>query len=120
MDDLKNIRISVEADEVIDKLKEIYYFPTTVSAIQFGMAYALRNYGDKIDYLALEKEYPSNGTNLNVGSVDDGFLKDIILAIFPNCETPYRVVRAAAIYGLMEIDDKLQKSPQTPLVEFMK
>lgn len=109
MEDYKNIRISLDADVIVETIQEKYCFPTKVSVMRFALAYALREFKNKIDFEMLDNVYDKNGTNLNTGTIDDQDLifKTLILTLFPGCETPYKYARVAIIYGLIKIKEKM-------------
>lgn len=121
MEDYKNIRISIDADSIIDEIQEKYCFPTKVSVMRFSLAFALRDYKDEIDYDSLDNIYEKNGTNLNTGTFDDQNLifKTLITTLFPDCDTPYKYARVAIIYGLYKIKEKMDANPSFTLTEIM-
>ena len=121
MEDYKNIRISLDADVIVDVIINKYCFPTRVSAMRFALAYALRDYSKEIDFESLDNVYEKNGTNLNTGTIDDQNLifKTLILTLFPDCETPYKYARVAIIYGLNKIKEKMNSNPSFSLTDIM-
>ncbi len=107
MDDLVNIRIPLEADEITAKLKDKYFFSTNTAVYRFSLAYAMHDCMEelKAKYEELDNQYPSDGTNLNVGTIDfgDSIIKNVVSILVPECSTPYRFIRVAIIMGLYKI-----------------
>ena len=121
MEDYKNIRISLDADVIVDEMIDRFCFPTRVSAMRFALAFALRDYRTEIDYEKLDTAYEKNGTNLNTGTIDDQNLifRTLILTLFPDCETPYKFARVAIIYGLYKIKDLMSSNPTFTITDLM-
>ena len=121
MGDLVNIRISSEADKIAVLLKEKYYFSTNTTVYRFAMAYAMKNYKEELmsNYEHLDIVYPSDGTNLNVGTVDtsEHMLKQLVQIIAPNCITPYRFIRVAIIMGLYKIKEMIDSGEHIDVVQ---
>lgn len=120
-EDLKNIRVSIEAERIADMMRTRFCFDSKTSAMRFAMAYALRDYQDNIDFEKLDSKYPSDGTNLNIGTVDtsDNIVQKIIKLLYPNCETPYRYARVAIIFGLEKIAEKMKDNPTFNIADIM-
>ena len=121
MEDYKNIRISLDADVIVDEIIQKFCFPTRVSVMRFAFAYALRDYKNEIDFEGLDNVYEKNGTNLNTGTFDDQnmIIRSLIITLFPNCETPYKYARVAIIYGLNRIKEKMTANPSFSLTDIM-
>ena len=121
MEDYKNIRISSDADVIIDEIIRKYHFPTRVSVMRFSLAFALRDYKDEIQFDFLDNHYEKNGTNLNTGTVDDQSLifKVLITTLFPSCETPYKYARVAIIYGLYKIKERMDAFPSFSITDLI-
>lgn len=121
MEDYKNIRISVDADLIIDDIQKRFCLSTKVSVMRFALAYALRDFRDEIDFDTLDNQYEKNGTNQNTGTIDDPNLifKTLITTLFPECETPYKYARVGIIYGLTKIKEKMDENPSFSLVDLM-
>lgn len=121
MEDYKNIRISLDADVIVDDLIHKYCFPTRVSVMRFALSYALRDYRNEINFESLDSVYEKNGTNLNTGTFDDQNLifKALITTLFPACETPYKYARVAIIYGLNKLKEKMDANPSFALTDIM-
>lgn len=121
MGDLVNIRISSDADKVAELLKKRYYFSTNTAVYRFAMAYAIRDFKDELvsNYEQLDNSYPSDGTNLNVGTVDNNqnLLKQLIPILVPECSTPYRFVRVAIILGLYKIKQMIDEDNNVDIIQ---
>lgn len=121
MEDLKNLRISQEADSIVDELKEKYHFNQTTRLLRLAAAYALRNYKDGINFQQLDYEYPKDGTNLNVGTFDEnGAFKKVILVLYPYCDTPYKYARVATIFGLKKMKEILDSNSELTIFDLIK
>ena len=121
MEDYKNIRISLDADVIVDELIQTFCFPTRVSVMRFALAYALRDFKNEIDFEGLDNVYEKNGTNLNTGTFDDQnmIIRTLIITLFPGCETPYKYARTAIIWGLYKIKEKMDENPTFSLTDIM-
>ena len=121
MEDYKNIRISLDADVIVDEVIQKFCFPTRVSAMRFALSYALRDFRKEIDFESLDNIYEKNGTNLNTGTIDDQDLifKTLITTLFPDCETPYKYARVAIVYGLFKIKEKMDSNSSFSLTDIM-
>lgn len=121
MGDLVNIRISSDADRVAEFLKDKYHFSTNTAVYRFAMAYAIRDFKDELisQYEYLDNLYPSDGTNLNVGTVDNdqNLLKQLIPILVPKCSTPYRFVRVAIILGLYKIKQMIDEDNNVDIIQ---
>lgn len=121
MSDLINIRMSAEASSNFGLMCEKFQFKTETSALKFAIMYALKNFKDSIDYELLEKTYPNDGTNLNVGSIDDdGTIKRLIPILYPGCDTPYRYARVAGIFGSIQIRKLMDANASILLSDLMQ
>ncbi|MCD8291969.1 MAG: hypothetical protein LUC91_10785 [Prevotella sp.] len=114
MDDLVNIRIPLEADKITAKLKDKYFFSTNAAVERFALAYAMRNCMNELKarYEELDSQYPSDGTNLNVGTIDfgDSIIKNVVSILVPECSTPYRFIRVAIILGIYKIQELMNNN----------
>lgn len=112
MEDLRNIRITAKADSIIEELQSKFLFKTAQAAERFALVFALKNYRDKIDFETLDATYKSDGTNQNTATIDtqNNLFQNLFRIIYPKCETPYRYIRVAIIFGLYKIDE-LMKEP---------
>ena len=112
MEDLRNIRITAKADSIIEELQSRFLFKTAQAAERFALVYALKNYRDKIDFESLDATYKSDGTNQNTATIDtsNNLFQKLICIIYPKCETPYRYIRVAIIFGLYKIDELMKES----------
>lgn len=121
MGDLVNIRISSDADKIATSLKDRYHFSTNTAVYRFAMAYAMRDFKDELisKYEQLDSWYPSDGTNLNVGTVDNSkfLLSQLIVGLVPNCITPYRFIRVAIIFGLYKIKELMDDSDEVDIIQ---
>lgn len=121
MEDLKNLRISQEADNIVEELKEKYYFNQTTRLLRLAAAFALRNYKDLINFQQLDYEYPKDGTNLNIGTFDENeIFKKVILIQYPYCDTPYKFARVATIFGLKKIKEKLDANSELTIFDLIR
>mgnify|MGYP003391329610 CR=1 FL=1 len=119
-DDLKNIRLAANASSVADSILESGIFEDKIAVAKFALAYAIKNFFNEIDPEYLDHIYDSNGSNYNIGSIDeDQFLSQMILAIYPQTTTPYRYVRVLMDFGLDKLGDKLREGTLYPISKIM-
>ena len=119
----KTIAISTRATEIVESLIDRGYFKDGLSAMKFGMAYALKKHRNELSdqYLKeLISTYDSKGSSYNTGTVDpDKCIERIIVAFYPECDSPYAYARALICFGLNKIDDQLQSGRITHISELM-
>ncbi len=70
-DDLKNVRLSRHATEIADRICESEFFEDRISVSKFALAYAIKNHFSEINPEDLDSMYDSEGSNYNIGSIDD-------------------------------------------------
>ena len=119
-EDLKNVRLSQSATEIADKIMESELFDDKISVAKFALAYTVKYHIDGLDPDLLDATYDSNGSNYNIGSIDeDKFLSGLIQAIYPNTTTPYRYIRVLMIYGLERLGELLAEGRLYPLNQWL-
>ena len=119
-DDLKNVRLSKHATEIADRIFDSGFFEDRISVSKFALAYAVRNHYSEIDPELLDSKYDSDGSNYNIGSIDDDkFLSNLIVSLYPSTTSPYRYVRALMIFGLEKLGELLDKGQLYPLNSLM-
>jgi hypothetical protein len=118
-EDKVNIGLSVDASKVADTLEETNYFEDRLAIAKFALAYAIRNGLDKnvADFKVGEasgtqwniadfKVGEAGGTKWNIGSVDsDQYLRTLMMSLYPESETPYRVIEVLMNNGLLAIGE---------------
>ncbi|MCF8118359.1 MAG: hypothetical protein K9K33_18310 [Desulfarculaceae bacterium] len=102
--DKKTIGLTPENRNVAEALVEMRYFRDQIDAAKFAMSIAIHR-----------GEQPSGiegaETIWNVGSFDsEGKLKNLIINIFPNIDTPYRTIEYFANVGFQIIAPQLQSN----------
>lgn len=101
-DDKINIGLSQEANQVADKLEQTGFFEDRLTIAKFALAYAIKNGLDR-DYQSI-KIGDTSGTKWNIGSVDsDHYLRDLLISLYPDVTTPYRLVEILMNVGLIGI-----------------
>lgn len=118
-EDLINIRLSLYANEVAEKLVATGYFDYTSTAAKFALAYALKNHFDEIDPRSYEIS-DTGGSNYNVGSFDsDNQLALLIKSLYPETVTPYLYARALMIFGLSKLGDRIDREGLQSISAFL-
>ncbi len=119
-EDLKNVRLSRHASEIADSICESGLFEDRISVSKFALAYAIKNYFSEIDPEALDSLYDSEGSNYNIGSIDDDkFLSHLITSLYPETTTPYRYARVLMIFGLEKLGDLMSAGQLYPISNLM-
>lgn len=119
-DDLKNVRLSGHATEIADRICESGLFEDRISVSKFALAYAIKNHFSEIDPEILDSTYDSEGSNYNIGSIDeDKFLSQLIVSLYPGTTTPYRYARAIMIFGLEKLGVLLDAGQLYPINSIM-
>ena len=108
-EDLVNIRLSLHANDIADKLVATGYFDYAATAAKFALAYALKNHFNEIDpasYVVPD----TGGSNYNVGSFDsNGQLATLLKALYPQTTTPYLYARALMVFGLIKLGERIEQ-----------
>ena len=115
-----NIVLAKHASDIANQMKESGIFPDALVAAKFGMAYAIKYYWDQIgtskDIQRLDNVYDAQGNHYNIGSIDpDQYIAQIMEALYPDCETPYRFARVLMCYGLNQLGDLLEDGRLFPI-----
>lgn len=117
-EDKVNIGLSIETSKIADKLEETGYFDDKLTIAKFALAYAIKN--DLDDNLSDYKIGDAGGTKWNIGSVDnDQYLRDLIVSLYPESETPYRFIEALMNKGLISIGDIITNEGLNKISKFM-
>ena len=119
-EDLKNVRLSLKATEITNRILESELFEDRITISKFALAYAIKNHFDEIDPEELDGKYDSGGSNYNIGTIDeDKFISQLIQSIYPNVNTPYRFARVLMIYGLEKLGELLDSGSLYPINALM-
>lgn len=120
MEDVTNLALTSNATATATFMKDAGYFDDVLTAAKFGMAYAIKYYKDDVDFEEMDKAYTANGNHYNIGSVDpDGYIRKMMSAMYPDCNTPYRYARVLMCYGLDKLQDIIDDGRLFPLSEHM-
>ncbi|MEK4362055.1 hypothetical protein MKX68_06005 [Paenibacillus sp. FSL M8-0212] len=108
-EDLVNIRLSLYANQVAERLVGTGYFDFTTTAAKFALAYALKNHFNEIKPMEYEIS-DTGGSNYNVGSFDsDGQLALLLKSLYPETTTPYLYARALMVFGLTKLGKRIDQ-----------
>ena len=119
-EDIINLRLSGKASEIAAQIEESQFFDDKISIAKFAMAYAIKNYFDKIDPIESDASRDASGFNYNVGSIDgDKFISKLIESLYPDTKTPYKITRALMIFGLEKLGVLLDNGQLYPLSNLM-
>lgn len=117
-DDKINIGLTSEADRIVDKLEGLGYFEDRLSIAKFALAYAVKN--NLNTNISSFKIGEIDGTKWNVGSVDnDQYLRELIVSLFPESETPYRDIEVLMNIGLVSLGKVIEKDGLSKISNFM-
>lgn len=123
MEDLQQIRFPQEVINIAEKFKDEYGLTQNLPILKFAFAYAINNFKDQINFETEDPLYKKNdGSNYNVNSFDSDSsyrVSEFIKAIYPNCETPYRYLRTAIIFGIMKLKGKKDWDPDFRIIDVM-
>lgn len=123
--EMVNIRLSSGATRVMEAIyEESGLFQDKVDVAKFAMSYALKNCFDEVecesDVLKIESDSEADGSNYNVGTIDnDRFVFDVIRLLYPEAESPYRLVRGLMVFGLERLGELKEKNELFPLSRWM-
>lgn len=123
-ENLTNIVLSGRATDVANKMKDSGYFQDALVAAKFGFAYAIKYYweiiGSAEEIKRLDGVYDTLGNHYNIGSVDpDNYISQLMKALYPDSDTPYRFTRVLMCYGLNKIGDLLEEGKLFPISNIM-
>ena len=112
--------LSRHASDIANKMKDSGIFPDALVAAKFGMAYAIKYYWDEIgssdELCKLDDIYDTRGNHYNIGSVDaDKYISQIMEALYPDSDNPYKFARVLMCYGLNQLGDLLEDGRLFPI-----
>lgn len=118
-DDKINIGLSQEANQIADKLEQTGFFEDRLSIAKFALAYAVKNgLDDNYQNIRIGE---TSGTKWNIGSVDnDHYLRDLVLSLYPDVSTPYRLIEILMNIGLIGIGNILGESSYSRISKLLK
>ena len=123
MEDLQQIRFPMEVINIAERFKEEYGLTQNLPILKFAFAYAINQFKDQINFETDDPLYKKNdGSNYGINSFEnDSNLRvaDLIKALFPQCETPYRYMRIAIIYGILKLDKAKRYDPDFRIIDVM-
>lgn len=119
-ENMTNLVLSKHASDIANQMKDNGIFPDALAAAKFGMAYAIKYYWDEIgkseELQRLDSIYDAQGNHYNIGSVDpDKYISQIMEALYPDSDTPYKFTRALMCYGLNQLGDLLEDGKLFPI-----
>ena len=119
-ENMTNLVLSKHASNIANEMKDSGIFPDALVAAKFGMAYAIKYFWDEIgtstELSRLDSIYDTNGNHYNIGSVDsDRYISQIMGALYPDSDTPYKFVRALMCFGLNKLGDLLEDGKLFPI-----
>lgn len=119
-ENMTNLVLSKHASDIANQMKESGNFPDALVAAKFGMAYAIKYYWDEIGtsekLRSLDNIYDVQGNHYNIGSVDsDKYISQIMEALYPDSDTPYKFARVLMCYGLNQLGDLLEDGKLFPI-----
>lgn len=123
-ENMTNLVLSRHATEIANQMKESGSFPDALVAAKFGMAYAIKYYWEEIgsssELQRLDSIYDTQGNHYNIGSVDpDKYISQIMEALYPDSNTPYKFTRVLMCYGLNQLGDLLEDGKLFPINQNM-
>jgi len=117
-EDKVNIGLSIEANKVADLLEESGFFEDRLTIAKFALAFAIKNGIDS--ELAEYKLGEAGGTKWNIGSVDnDQYLRELIISLYPDVDTPYRYIEALMNKGLLMMGEVIKAEGLNKISKFM-
>lgn len=119
-ENMTNLVLSKYASDIANQMKESGIFPDALVAAKFGMAYAIKYYWNEIgtstELSRLDDIYDTQGNHYNIGSVDpDKYISQIMEALYPDSDTPYKFARALMCFGLNKLGDLLEDGRLFPI-----
>lgn len=123
-ENITNIVLSRHASDIANHMKESGNFPDALVAAKFGMAYAIKYYWNEIgaaeELRRLDSIYDTQGNHYNIGSIDpDKYISQIMEALYPESDTPYKFARVLMCYGLNQLGDLLEDGKLFPINQNM-
>lgn len=119
-EDLKNVRLSAKTTDIADRILESGVFDDKICVCKFALAYAISKHFSEIDPELLDSAYDANGSNYNVGSIDDDkFISQLVTSVYPGTTTPYRYARVLMIFGLEKLGALLDAGQLYPLNQWL-
>lgn len=117
-EDKVNIGLTTEANAIVDMIEEIGLFEDRLSVAKFALAYIIKN--EKEPDFSEYRIGETSGTKWNIGSVDnDQSLREIVISLYPEVETPYRYIEILMNEGLLILGDIISKEGITKISKLM-
>ncbi len=112
--DRKTIGLTLEGREVLDQLMDTGFFKEQMDAAKFAMTLAI-NQG------IAPGDAEGASTVWNVGSFDPaGEIRQMILALYPEVETPFKACEYFIDEGLSQIKKVVKKQKTVDLLKIIK
>jgi hypothetical protein len=119
MDDKVNIGLTNDANLVAERLELTGLFEDRLSVAKFAIAIAIKEGLD--NKLEDYRQTDSMGTKWNIGSVDsDQYLRDLMISLYPECNTPYRYIEALMNRGLIFLGNIIKRKGTSKISELIK
>jgi len=124
--DIIDIRLSDKASKVANRFVNEFNFSTAIAVAKLGFAYMIQKTSETeiLGWLMLSEKkrddrFDSNGNNYAGASIDQGGrMSKLVIAKFPDCDTPHQYIRILMDAGLCELGEKI--STYEDLVSFIK
>ena len=112
--DKTTIGVTPENQKVIEVIMDTGFFKEQIDVGKFAMSIAIR-------YRADINDIHGTDTKWNVGSFDnDGSLRTLIPALFPDCETPYKLLESLINTGLNIVSQSIEQSGHFDLMDWLE
>ena len=113
-EDKKTLGLTAANRNVVEQIMERGFFEDQIDAAKFSMSLAIKNDVKPGDIEGAE-------TVWNIGSFDpDGEIRDLIKALYPDTEIPYRLIEFFINAGLELIENYFKSDKYFDLEELIK
>ncbi len=116
--DVKSVGLTPEGKAILDDIEDLDWFPTREAAAKFALGLAVRagagaQSDDRGDYA---EDVSGAKTGWALGNFDpDGEITSLLESLYPECETPVRLMRTLINDGLLLLQPRLSQAGKTPL-----
>jgi hypothetical protein len=117
---MADIRLSIQATNVLESMYSKGYFEDRVAVAKLGFAYAINNYFGKFNPSEYDRTSDSTGINWNIATLDsDQSIAETVRALYSESENPYKLARGIICYGLDKLGERNDRGELFPIYELL-
>lgn len=106
--DVLNVGLTPDGEAILDRLGRTEWFPSREAAAKFCLAHAVRAGVSAGDADGASKGWASERFD------EDGKIRQLLAALYPDCQTPVRLMRHLVNEGALLLKPRLERTDLTP------